>query len=304
MALIAKACHPIFSDLKPYSEGYLSQIFKSSFSHLRRELQNSVTLRLETLSKFANRTKNRLQLIRKITLKTDLKKKDVLPTHVTQLLNQSPDPAQSLREDIEYIITPARIKPIIRCAFEQDFANAFQCNAYLYNESLKIYKKLLPDNQMIASLKPDKDFKETKQTAVDEAIKRIIRLENTYGSIKLQSNQFLKTPAFKLQSKLKNLTDLLVKFKATEQLLCNKDNDAIVMKTAVLIYYNGAKREFTDFITEIREKLKSTSDVLHNNMRVMQTEAEYKPFSKEFDALRAVLPAAPASHEEDAGFEY
>jgi hypothetical protein len=211
MELLARCSSLIFTELADLSKDYESTVFALGFSALEAQIREVIRLRWETLQRFANRTKIRLQTIRKIVNNPTLKKANVVPDQVDQLLIHLRDPVGALYSDVIHILGGTSIKDCLTYAFKKRFSSERDSQLYLYSVIFELYRKVLPDHEIMKTLKIDKMSEEPSEVDFGQSIKYFIQIRSSLGQAKKNILGFAKIQSYKLVGRTKQLKALITK---------------------------------------------------------------------------------------------
>jgi hypothetical protein len=287
MKLITSLSSVIFTEFVDLTKNYESIVFSIGFRELNSRIRETIRLRWETLQRFANRTKLRLQAIRKIVNNPTLKKANVVQDHVSSLLKSYPNPVESLMSDIKHIFGGADLKACVSVAFKRNFRSELDALRFLRMEILRLYLNLVPENPSIKDLKVEKPTSEPTEIEFDTTLRVVTKLQNSLGTLRKTSIGYQTQKDFKLYVRTKNLISL---FKNTIELLTQLDRiPRVSSDTGVLLATDGQFKDTSDYIAYIRGILSNERDYLLNAINLQRNYEHTQEVKNLMDTLFKIL---------------
>jgi len=256
MELVSSISSLIFADLAALTENYEETVFDLGFDALERRIKDSIRLRWETLQRFANRTKIRLQDIRKISNNPTLRKANVTQDHVRSLLTTTPEPVNRLVQEVRHIIGKTDLRDCLAYAYKKKFDSTTDAVRYLYIKILDIYRNVDLQNPSIVNLKPDQPAQEPLDIDFNNSIKSIIKIKNKIGSLKKQSSGIGKLKHFKLFGRIEQLENLITSLFSEVQSIMKQDKNS--RDIAIKLYSEGQYSTIESFLTEAATVIEKT----------------------------------------------
>ena len=142
MKLISEVTSARFLDLGVVESDYLSQVQRRGFNSTFDTIKRSMTLRLEMLMRFANRTKIRLQEIRQNTKDVKKRKAQVIKSEVEALVQTYREADRNLFSDIIYIVGKSNLRSILSRAYGKKLSDLNEAEAFLFVKCVKVYSDL------------------------------------------------------------------------------------------------------------------------------------------------------------------
>jgi hypothetical protein len=263
MEIISLCSSRIFTEFVDVVTNYEQTVFSLGFEVLESQIREVIRLRWETLQRFANRTKLRLQAIRKIANNPTLRKANVMPDNIYPLLEKYQDPARNLVADIKHILGGANFKECISVAFKRDFSTFAQAELFLYIRALELYKSIIPDAPYVKTLKLEKLASEPSELDYDNAVKAYIRIQNGLGSLRKQSLGFQTLKAYKIPGKTRNVMGLYKNLIKNLELLNEIPKNA--SDIAVSLISDGQQKSSHQYLRSIIDLIKENRRYLINS---------------------------------------
>jgi hypothetical protein len=270
MKLIASLSSSIFTEFVDLTREYESMVFSHGFKAIVSRIRETIRLRWETLQRFANRTKLRLQAIRKIVNSPTLRKSNVTQDHVRLLLKSYPNPVESLVSDIKHIFGGTDLKVVISVGLKRDFATQLDAVRFLRLEVLRLYLNIMPEHPSLKDLKLEKPTSEPTELDFDTAVRTVIKVQNALGTLKRTTIGYQKMKDYKLHGRTKSLITL---FKTVGELL--KKFDHIPRKSSdvgVLLSSDGQYKDTEEYVRHIRSVLINAGDYLRRAIKIQRTQ--------------------------------
>jgi hypothetical protein len=282
MEILSSLTSLIFTDLIDLNKDYEDQVFHHGFKAIEKRVHDTYCLRWETLSRFANRTKMRLQDIRKLIPNgSTLKKKDVTDNNVLVFLSSLKDPANRLVSEIEHILGGTDLVAAISYAYKIEFVSIGEAKAYLYNKALAMYMKTLPESKDINALKPKIEVREHEDIEFERGIKVLIRNQNRMGNLQKQSVGLATIKQYKLYGRCNIIAPLM---KSMVQDL--KTFDALsesVRDISVRIITEGKVLSDEAYHISFFTKVKPRVEYIYNTCRRLRNEYDNEDVTKHLD---------------------
>jgi len=209
MELITRISNPIFVEYVDIANNYIQDIFAIGFDALKAQIRETIRVRWETLQRFSNRTKLRLQVIRKITNNPTLKKANVVQDQVNNLLRSYQNPVLNLVSDIKHITGHTSLKDIMTAAFKKEFDSDAIATGYLIKIVTDLYMKIEVDSESIKGLKEIKLPKEPSDLDYDKALKAYIKIQNNIGELKHLTSSLQSIKVFRVFSRTEQSKNLI-----------------------------------------------------------------------------------------------
>lgn len=276
MKLIADLTSPIFTELESISKDYVNCVFTSGFAAVRSQIKEVINLRWETLQRFANQTKIRLQDIRKITGEGTIRKASVKPLHVTALLDQTTNPAARLVNELRHILGKNNIITIFSRTFNTVPASEREAWAHIYKKAFNIYMSLGTSKKIPEPV-------ETQDSVdLDESYRKAYNLlsqsQRINGEMISNISLIVTTKYFKLYGRFKQIELLL---KGTEK--CYKALQALPNSSvdmAVRLYYEGLYSDRLDLNNKQNLRLRKAIDKVRKHLEVTLINEKDEALSK------------------------
>jgi hypothetical protein len=274
IAMISLLTSYIFKEFEVLSKDYEFQVLSTGFAAIESQIRETIRLRWETLQRFANRTKLRLQAIRPMVNNPTLKKASVAPNHVDQLLESYHNPATHLVSDIKHILGGASLRDAISSAYKKNFDSEQDASRFLYIEVLDMYKRTCPKHPHIASLTSVPLVRNPTEMDFVKSTEDFIKLQSTMGNLKKQSLGFTKIQSFKLFGRTKQIEGLL---KMAEGLLTSlKTIPEESADIALRLSSDGLYKSRATYVTHISSKLLKEVGYLSNASKLRLLEEDSK----------------------------
>jgi len=262
--IISDLTSSIFTELESVSKDYENCILTSGFVSVKKQIHDVINLRWETLQRFANQTKIRLQDIRRITREDKLRKAGVKPIHVTALLESLPNVAARLLSEVQHILGGYDVITAYTRAFNSCPASQKEAWALIYKRIYNMYETTRADSKIKTTI----DDRDATEVDLDEEYRRAF---NTLAHSQKINGELIKnitlvrtTKYFKLYGRFKQI-ELLIK--GTEK--CYKTlqglSDAAV-DMAVRLYYEGLYKDRVDLNHRTHLRLRKALDQVHNHL--------------------------------------
>lgn len=251
MELIKSYTSVIYDDMSDLQgPRYVNAIFSDGFDAIASQVRRIIQTRSETLQRFANRTKIRLQMIRKITGEHTLRKAKVTRDHLNRLLADMVDPVSSLVNDISHIVGESRLTSAVAYFEKRKISNYILAREYLYNRSLGVYQKIAPKNPKISSLKAV-TFQEPEEMSFVKALEAYHKVRNYVGGLTALSQNLPRLKTFKIFGRVKSLKSQMTGLKSTLTTL--KSLDTVSADTAILLGTNGKYDNRYEYVQNVNE---------------------------------------------------
>jgi len=252
MRLLSSLTSSIFTDLGAFTQGYLDSIFTHGFAFVKSEIKRLINVRLETLQRFAHVTKERLQAIRKIVKKPQLRKAGVVQDDVMSFLESIPDPARKLVSELKHIVGAASLTGCYSYAFKRTPVDSNEATQALYIRALEVYTEVkgLAFSQTLVI---PKDSPEPTSVDYETGIRSLRLVETRCGAFSRNLKNVLHIRSYKL-------------FGRTEQILGLKENivsglqtfmslPQVTKTTCVRMYFNHFYNNELEYINYIQAHL-------------------------------------------------
>jgi hypothetical protein len=280
MELISSITNPIFTDLASLSEEYESVVFSQGFAAVEQQIRGIIRVRWETLQRFANRTKLRLQAIRKIVNNPTLKKANVLQEHVSLLLNSYQLPVSELIADIKHITGATSLKDLASVTYKKEFNSTGEVLGFLSTRIYDIYKKIEPKLPHIETYKKPESFHEPRDVDYEKAISLLIRTRNRLGNLQFTARDFESVKSFKLFGRINNLKINVNRL--LEEIQSLSAIETIATDTAIRLISEGKYVSTQEFIKE------TLDTVLKIKIRLLKV-TESRPKFESSEEVRNLL---------------
>jgi hypothetical protein len=208
MELFQLLTKPIFTDLMGLEKDYEYLVFNQGFDAIERKISEIISLRWQTLSRFAKTTKERLQDIRRISGEATLKKANVTVSHVSQFENQLVDPARRLVNEMKHTLGAVSFSDMIGLAFKIKVQTEQDATRYFYIKALDMYKSTLTGHPRIAQLTTDPVAGEVTENDFDKAVICLSKLSVKLGALRRQSLGFSNMRYFKIPGRVKQVVPI------------------------------------------------------------------------------------------------
>jgi hypothetical protein len=266
MELVTAITSPLFSELDYIVKDYENSVFSKGFKALQERIRLIINIRWETLQRFANRTKIRLQDIRKITKDDKLRKANVLPEHVTALLRDQPEMPMRLVREIQHIVGKQDIMYLYSSTFKQAPESVAQTWGLVYKKAYNLYNEI--DEAVSKKAGTPKQTLEAPDLSMDyaKAFSHLARLQNNFGDLIKQTRLVSNTKYFKLWGRLKSIEDLqksVVKSVKNLSLINIAPRDM-----AVSIYYEEFYKNYDELITNYRSSLSKAYEKMQKQIDI------------------------------------
>jgi hypothetical protein len=262
MEIISLVTSCIFTELGDLQKDYEKTVFSIGFSALEARIREVIRLRWETLQRFSNRTKLRLQAIRKIVNNPTLKKANVTQDQVNQLLDNYPTPASTLVSDIKHILGGTSLVDCLSYAYKRGFESDKIAVSFLTHKVIQLYRRYKPSHPWITSQKSFSEIPDVVEIDVERGNKCYIQLRNVIGDLKKQTLGFNNLQEFKLFGRIKQINALYEKtnlYKTEIQSLPRMPTNL-----AIRLSSDGLYKNVDDVIAKINDALLKNATYLLN----------------------------------------
>jgi hypothetical protein len=263
---------PLFNDLEVVQKNYLEIVLKDGFTNVKNRISLSISRRWQTLSKFAHCTKIRLQEIRKLdpTL-SKIRKAQVAPDHVENLLKSYPNPATKLSEDLFHTLGPAK-EYCVAMGKEISFPTTEVAKAMITVDCYKVYENTLKmDLKGGANIFKQKVDK-LPQIKFEKALKALVKLNNQMGTTTatISRLRFGKKP-YVMTSQLVAIKNL---FQGIETSFKELNSMSIDELDLAIYAMNPAHAKSAELYLQIEQELFDSyiEDILKISQRITENE--------------------------------
>jgi len=271
MSIISALSRPVFTDFINLQEEYEEIVFSRGFSDLKAEIKKTIQTRWEILQRFANRTKLRLQAIRKMTNNSTLKKANVTQSEVDIFLNRCPSPVSNMMAEIDHIFKGLDLQSLAAYAFKKDFRNFSQARRYIHFKVFSTYVHHNIDNPEIRSLKFEK-LDEPEDVDYNRALKGIAKVENIVGGIRSQASSIHNIKLFKWFRKAGILEGAYKNYHIEVKALCDIPNE--ITETALKLILGDPNISFPSWLSAQNEKITESAKRIVNAIRLIDLEKD------------------------------
>jgi len=272
MKIITDLTSSIFTDLASISADYENCVLSSGFARVHKQIKEIINLRWETLQRFANQTKIRLQDIRKISGEEKIRKASVKPLHVDALLHATPNAGARLISELKHILGSYNVITAYSRAYNAVPASVPEAWALIYKRIFQMYENMSGDSKIkIAPAKVD-----LVETDLDveyrKAFDTLSQSQKISGELMKNIKLVTKTKYFKLYGRFKQLELLL---KGAEK--CKRTLDALptsAVDLAVHLFYEGLYRDKLDLENRTNARFEKAIDIVvrHLSSTLMNEE--------------------------------
>jgi hypothetical protein len=263
MELLRSITQPLFSDMKSLVDNYEQSVFVKGFDGVKSHIQDSINTRWETLQRFANRTKIRLQDIRKITGDGTKKKANIKTVDVTALLDNSTDCAGRLVKEIKHIVGNNNIIEILTATHGTVHQSPSDAWASIHLAAFKIYENLKPT---LKNEVPKDRVLEPLDLTTDytKAFETLAKLQNNNGELIKNMNLAISTRYFKLFGRFRKINELIKSCNNLFKICQRLDRDAVDI--AVRLYHENLYKDRMELNDNYNRTFKETLDKLETNL--------------------------------------
>jgi len=263
MELLRSVTQPLFSDMKSLVDNYEQSVFVKGFDGVKAHIQDSINTRWETLQRFANRTKIRLQDIRKITGDGTKKKANIKTVDVTALLDNSSDCAGRLVKEIKHIVGNNNIVELLTATTGTVYQSSSDAWASVHLSAFKIYENL---KSSLKNEKPKDNVLEPLDLTTDytKAFETLAKLQNNNGELIKNMNLAISTRYFKLFGRFKKINELIKSCNNLFKICQRLDKNAVDI--AVRLYHENLYTDRIELNDNYNRTFKETLDKLETNL--------------------------------------
>jgi hypothetical protein len=268
MELLSLVSNLIFADLNVLSENYETAVFDRGFDVLERQIRDSIRVRWETLQRFANRTKIRLQDIRKLSNNPTLRKAGVTQDHVNLLLTTIQNPVERLVSEVLHIIGNKDLRDIIAYAFNKKFPTVKDARLYLTFKVFNIYQQVGLKNTNLKTFVVEKPSQEPSEIEFTRSLETFSKLSYRSGDLKKHTLGLTTIKPFKLLGRLQAIEGMYNN--AMNDLHSLSRCDKASRDSAVSFYSEGREIDSDDYLEVLS---KSFKDSLSKALIALRTRA-------------------------------
>jgi len=272
MEILSACTSSVFTEFVDLVKDYEQTVFSVGFQELESRIREIINIRWETLQRFANRTKIRLQAIRPIVNNPTLKKANVTQDQVRSFLERCTDPVGDLVRDIKHILGRVNLKDSLSVAFKKDFTTNEMAVQYLYVKCTEMYKVHFSNIPAMAKLTSRQMEVEPEELDFELAVKSLTQVQNSFGSLRGQISNFRNIKYFKVFGRTKQILDILQNLKDKLKLVLNIPNRS--SDIAIRLLTNGQYMSCQQYVNDIVNKTSGTLAYLKRSSeaRVAQKE--------------------------------
>jgi len=288
MNLLSRLTTPIFTELEPLQKDYENCVFTRGFAAVERQIHEVINLRWETLQRFANRTKVRLQDIRKISKDDKIRKANVTQTHVTALFKESKDMPGRLVSEIQHILGKYDVITAYTRAFNERPSSQKEAWLLITKRAIAIYNVI--DSQIkVPTITEEVNGKALEKDYL-QAMKLLAENQKINGELIRNLELVGKTKYFKLFGRTRQIENLI---KGANKIF--KDLQALpesAVDMSVDIYFEGLYRSRVELNKQYCYAVKEGFDKARKAIAVASYEEQddriqksYIDFSEKADRL-------------------
>jgi hypothetical protein len=283
MDLLIKFTSPIFGELGIISHDYTNSVLTIGFSEVKTQIRDNINARWETLQRFANVTKLRLQDIRKISKESTLRKAGVKPLHVQTLLIQELNPAARLVKELRQILGRHDIISLYAQNYKEKPRSVSEAWQLIYKSAFDIFTKMQLANQDKHKPKDGTIQADALSNDFMKAIEAYQKVTRKAGELRLHLNNIAHVKYFKLFGRFRVAEDLINSsiIDITQLLGMNKN----AVDDAVRVVYNNLYRTSAEFVTELTLSLRNSIEKALNGLTLRRYENESPSQSLVIDAF-------------------
>jgi hypothetical protein len=243
MSLIHRCISPIFDDLVKLKENYYEQVYLQGFTALRNNVVRLIHKRVETLQRFSNRTKTRLQEIRRISKENEKKrKKDVAPTDVLAYLQKHDNPVYNLATEVKHMLGRNDWENILAIAFGMVPADG-NIDKRLLFECFEVYRKMNLDSQKFKALTPIRYSEALIEKNYIRCMENLIKFSNCLGTTKSTLSGIQNINNVKLIGRIEKLSELYQSMSRLHGDVLTMDNSEVNVALAMMDFDNLSTTE-------------------------------------------------------------
>jgi hypothetical protein len=244
MKIITDLTSSIFTDLASITADYENCVLTSGFASVHKQIKEIINLRWETLQRFANQTKFRLQDIRKITGEDKIRKASVKPLHVEALLNATPNVGERLISELKHILGGYDVVTAYSRAYNSVPASKPEAWACIYKKIYQSYEnrtgeskyKITPAKKNLVEVDLDIEYR--------KAYDALAQSQKINGELMKNIKLVNKTKYFKLYGRFKQLELLIKGAEKCKNTLDSLPKSSVEM--AVHLFYEGLYNDKLD----------------------------------------------------------
>jgi hypothetical protein len=255
--LLHEITNPIFTDLYAIENDFVGQVATWGFSTVEERISKAISSRLDILQRFANRTKLRLQDIRKITDQPKKRKAGVLHEDILALANESPDMPNRLYTEILHIVEKHNLPRLVSVAYNLQSLSNEKARLYLLKKCMDVYKKI-----GIKELKKQpKDIEidvETAELEFSKTQERLSKFDSKLSSLHSNVKGLSRSRISQLYGRRTQIDGILKNITETINLV--KDIEKTNLANNAVEYYTGGKQ--SSFERYVEERLQNINELL------------------------------------------
>jgi hypothetical protein len=271
--IISDLTSSIFTELESVSKDYENCILSSGFTSVKKQIHDVINLRWETLQRFANQTKIRLQDIRRITGEDKLRKAGVKPIHVTALLESLPNASGRLHSEVRHILGAYDVNTAYTRAYKSSPATSQEAWALIYKRIHTMYE----NTRANPNIKTTFDGRDAREVDLDEeyrqAYNALAHSQRINGELIKNITLVRTTKYFKLYGRFKQIETLIQGTEKCYKTLQGLSNTSVDM--AVRLYYEGLYKDRVDLNLRTHQRLRKALDQVNNHLTyTLKTEED------------------------------
>jgi hypothetical protein len=260
MELISALTSPLFSELGFIVKDYESAVFEHGFKDLYDHIKSIINARWETLQRFANRTKIRLQDIRRITGNATVRKAGVSQENVHALLKQEPDMSKRLIKELKHIVGKHNIIVLVSQVFKVEPSSEEQAWLYLHAKAFDIYKSIDEKDIKISKAQAEPEVSDISSNFT-HGLTLCAKLQNNFGELIKNYQLVRSTKFFKLFGRFRKIKEL--EESCSNLILESRKISGEALDMAVQVYLENLYTDFDAMVKTIRTKhIETSSKVL------------------------------------------
>jgi hypothetical protein len=275
MKIVTDLTSSIFTDLGSITNDYENCVLTSGFASIHKQIKEIIYLRWETLQRFANQTKIRLQDIRKISGEDKIRKASVKPLHLEELLKATPNAGARLISELKHILGSYDVITAYSRAYNAVPRTSQEAWALIYKKIFQMYENTSSESKIkIAPAK--EDLVDTDLT--DEyrrAFNMLSQAQKINGELIKNIKLITNTKYFKLYGRFKQIEALLKGAQKCKHTLDDLPTPAVDL--AVHLFYEGLYIDQLDLNTRFNRRFqKAVDDVVRHlsaRLAIEQDEA-------------------------------
>jgi len=283
---------PLFSDLWAFEKDYIGQVRARGFSELNQRIKETISVRLEILQRFANRTKIRLQDIRKITEQPKKRKATVVRDDIVALAKSEPNPAARLYQELLYVMGGQNIQRLISQAYNKKFSTLEAAKLFLLRKCYDIYVKLKITTHEIVIPNELMSLRESEEIEFEKAYKAIFEFDKKYTKARFNIDRISAQKYPQIYGRQNHLKGQFVNIADLKRQIDGLSTDTI--RDSAIDYYSGGKvKNFDVYVTgvikDLAESIRKEINGLKRRINETSIESEKLLLTSVIELLSSFL---------------